>query len=75
MPTKKGQTFNRYSEETKKEAVRLRTEEGWTYSQIIEKFGLRRRVRLSHRFVKAKTERALRITVDVGQRSILVVQW
>lgn len=28
MPAKKGQTFNRYSEETKKEAVRLRTEEG-----------------------------------------------
>ncbi|UPK44826.1 hypothetical protein [Paenibacillus pabuli] len=26
MPAKKGQTFNKYSEETKKEAVRLRME-------------------------------------------------
>jgi len=28
MSAKKGQTFNRYREETKKEAVRLRVEEG-----------------------------------------------
>ncbi|MET3938183.1 transposase-like protein [Paenibacillus sp. PvP094] len=41
MPAKKGQTFNRYSEETKKEAICLRTEEGWKYSQIIEKFGIK----------------------------------
>ena len=41
MPAKKGQTFNRYSEETKKEAVRLRVEEGWAYSRIMEKFGIK----------------------------------
>lgn len=41
MPAKKGQTFNQYSEETKKEAVRLRLEEGWTYSRIMEKFGIK----------------------------------
>lgn len=41
MPAKKGQTFNRYSEETKKEAVRLRMEEGWPYSRIMEKFGIK----------------------------------
>jgi transposase-like protein len=41
MSAKKGQTFNRYSEETKKEAVRLRVEEGWAYSQIMEKFGIK----------------------------------
>jgi len=43
MPAKKGQAFNQYSEETKKEAVRLRLEEGWTwtYSRIMEKFGIK----------------------------------
>ncbi|EFZ2209150.1 transposase [Paenibacillus glucanolyticus] len=41
MSAKKGQTFNRYSEETKKEAVRLRVEEGWAYSQIMKKFGIK----------------------------------
>ncbi|WHX49069.1 IS3 family transposase [Paenibacillus woosongensis] len=30
MPPKKGQTFAKYSEETKKEVVRLRTEENWS---------------------------------------------
>lgn len=41
MPAKKGQRFNRYSEEIKKEAVRLRVEEGWTYSLIMEKLGIK----------------------------------
>lgn len=41
MSAKKGQTFNRYSEETKKEAVRLRVEENWTYSRIMEKLGIK----------------------------------
>lgn len=41
MPAKKGQTFNRYSDEIKKEAVRLRVEEGWTYTRIMEKFGIK----------------------------------
>lgn len=41
MPAKKGQTFNRYSEKTKEEAVRLRVEEGWTRSRIMEKLGIK----------------------------------
>ncbi|WP_430691933.1 IS3 family transposase [Paenibacillus woosongensis] len=41
MPPKKGQTFAKYSEETKKEAVRLRTEENWSYSMIKEKLGIK----------------------------------
>lgn len=41
MLAKKGQTFNQYSEETKKRAVRLRLEEGWTNSRIMEKFGIK----------------------------------
>jgi transposase len=28
---KKGQTFNTYSEELKREVVRLKLEEGWSY--------------------------------------------
>ena len=38
---KKGQTFNRYDEATKKEAVRLRLEEQWSYPMIMEKFGIK----------------------------------
>ncbi|WP_435368038.1 IS3 family transposase [Paenibacillus pasadenensis] len=41
MPPKKGQKFNRYDEETKKEAVRLRLEEEWSYAQIQEKLGIK----------------------------------
>ena len=41
MSAKKGQTFNRYSEETKKEAVRLRVVEHWPYSRIMEKLGIK----------------------------------
>jgi hypothetical protein len=33
---KKGQTFNTYSEELKREVVRLKLEEGWSYRQIRE---------------------------------------
>jgi transposase-like protein len=38
---KKGQRFNRYDEATKKEAVRLRLEEKWSYSMIMEQLGIR----------------------------------
>jgi len=41
MPPKKGQTFTRYSEEIKKEAVRLRLEENWSYPMIMKKFGIK----------------------------------
>ena len=55
MPAKKGQTFNRYSDEIKKEAVRLRVEEGWTYTRIMEKFGIKRKARSLLGYVRAKT--------------------
>jgi transposase len=41
MPPKRGQTFNRYSDDMKKEAVRLRVEEQWSYTLIREKFGIK----------------------------------
>ena len=41
MPAKKGQKFNRYTEETKKEAVRLFLEEGLTLSQIQKQLGIK----------------------------------
>ena len=45
MSAKKGQTFNRYREETKKEAVRLRVEEGciWRNLKIWSKQGAKLR--------------------------------
>jgi transposase-like protein len=41
LAAKKGQTFNRYSEETKKEAVRLYLEEGFSYVQIQNQLGIK----------------------------------
>lgn len=38
---KKGQTFNRYDDATKQEAVRLRLEEKWSYSMIMNKLGIK----------------------------------
>ncbi|WP_405081472.1 transposase [Paenibacillus chitinolyticus] len=34
MPARKGQKFKRYTEELKKEAIRLHVEEGWTYRRM-----------------------------------------
>jgi transposase len=39
---KKGQTFTRYSEETKREAVRLRLEEGFSFPMIQERLGIKK---------------------------------
>ncbi|EJL26153.1 transposase [Brevibacillus sp. BC25] len=41
MPPKKGQVFLRYSDELKKEAVRLRLEERLTYAQIRGRLGIK----------------------------------
>ncbi|WP_431191602.1 IS3 family transposase [Peribacillus frigoritolerans] len=38
---KKGQTFQAYTEELKREVVRLKVEEGWSYRQIRERFGIK----------------------------------
>lgn len=38
---KKGQTLTKYSEELKKEAVRLHLEEHMSYSQILEKLNIK----------------------------------
>ncbi len=38
---KKGQTFNSYSEDLKREVVRLKLEEGWSYRQLREHFGIK----------------------------------
>lgn len=38
---KKGQTFQEYTEELKREVVRLKVEEGWSYRQIRERFGIK----------------------------------
>ncbi|TPG79499.1 IS3 family transposase [Brevibacillus laterosporus] len=41
MPPKKGQVFTRYSEEIKKEAVRLRVEDQWSFAMIRKKLGIK----------------------------------
>ncbi|MGO4528983.1 hypothetical protein AB4Z30_07870 [Paenibacillus sp. 2TAF8] len=74
MSAKRGHTFNRHSGETKKEVVRLRVEKGGRTVGSRRNLGLKARARLSHGFVKARMERVLRITMDVGRRSISVVQ-
>ncbi|SDX49247.1 hypothetical protein SAMN05444487_12013 [Marininema mesophilum] len=44
---KKGQTFNRYTPETKAEAVRLRLEEGLSYRVIQERLGIQNKTQVS----------------------------
>ncbi len=53
---KKGQTFNRYSEETKHEAVRLRTEEGWSYPKIMEKLNILNKSQIQQWVEKSQTQ-------------------
>ncbi|SNT27917.1 hypothetical protein SAMN05444672_11243 [Bacillus sp. OK838] len=38
---KKGQTFQTYTEKLKREVVRLKSEEGWSYRQLRERFGIK----------------------------------
>ncbi|SNT00201.1 Transposase, partial [Bacillus sp. OK838] len=38
---KKGQTFQTYTEELKREVVRLKLEEGWSYRRLRERFGIK----------------------------------
>jgi len=55
---KKGQTFTRYSDETKREAVRLRNEEGWTYATIMEKLGISSKTQIRDWIYKSQTQEA-----------------
>lgn len=38
---KKGQKFTKYTEDLKREVVRLHLDEGWTYSQLCSHFGIK----------------------------------
>lgn len=38
---KKGQKFTTYTEEFKREVVRLKLEEGWSYRKLRERFGIK----------------------------------
>lgn len=53
---KKGQTFHRYSEETKREAVRLRSEEGWSYPKIMERLGISSKTQIGQWVKKSQTK-------------------
>lgn len=53
---KKGHTFTCYSEGTRREAVRLRIEEGWTYFKIMEKLGSASKTQIRAWVDKSQTE-------------------
>lgn len=46
MPPPKGQKQQPYDEATKREAVRLRVEEQWSYPMIMEKLGIRSKTQI-----------------------------
>jgi transposase-like protein len=52
---KKGQTFNTYTEELKTEVVRLKLEEGWSYRQLRERFGIKSDAQIAEWVKKVKT--------------------
>ncbi|WP_449599602.1 IS3 family transposase [Paenibacillus sp. Marseille-Q9583] len=52
---KKGQTFTKYSEELKNEAVRLHLEEHMSYSQILEKLDIKSDAQLVRWILKFKS--------------------
>jgi transposase len=45
---KKGQTFSTYSEELKREVIRLKLEEGWSYRQLREHYGIKSDAQIAH---------------------------
>jgi transposase-like protein len=55
---KKGQTFNTYSEELKREVIRLKLEEGWSYRHLREHFGIKSDAQIV--FCKQKEQRIAR---------------
>lgn len=69
MSAKKGQTFNQYSEETKKEAVRLRWKKVGHTVGSWRSLVLRVRARLLLGYGKAKMERVLRISRTLDEEA------
>jgi transposase len=47
LPAKKGQKFEKYTDEMKREAVRLRLEEQWSYFMIMEKLGIKSKTQIA----------------------------
>ena len=51
---KKGQTFSQYTEGLKKEVVRLKLEEGWSYRMLWETFGIKSDAQIAEWVKKVK---------------------
>ncbi|MFP4975827.1 transposase [Paenibacillus sp. CN-4] len=58
----KGQKFKSYTEEDKKEAIRLHVEEKWTYRQITEHLGIQ---------VKNRVKKWMRKYRELGEYGLL----
>nr|BAA03109.1 unnamed protein product [Thermus aquaticus] len=65
---KKGQTFNTYSEELKREVVRLKLEEGWSYRQLREHFGIKTDAQIAQWIKKVQRGESLKDQRGVWNR-------
>jgi transposase len=52
---KKGQRFKTYTEDLKREVVRLKLEEGWSYRQLRERFGIKSDAQIAEWVKKVQT--------------------
>lgn len=52
---KKGQQFKQYTSELKREVVRLKLEEGWSYRQLRDRFGVKSDAQIAEWVKKAQT--------------------
>lgn len=71
MPPKKGQVFTRYSEEIKREAVRLRIQDQWSYAMIREKLGIKSDAQIINWVRKHQSGESFEDYRGPGIRSIL----
>ncbi|WP_412734054.1 IS3 family transposase [Halalkalibacterium halodurans] len=53
---KKGQTYTTYTEELKREVVRLKLEEGWSYRRLRERFGIKSDAQIAEWVKKVQNE-------------------
>lgn len=56
---KKGQTFSSYTVELKREVVRLKFKEGWSYRQLREQYGIKNDAQIAEWVKKVKNNESL----------------
>lgn len=70
----KGQKFKSYTEEEKKEAIRLHLEERWTYRQITEHLGIQDKDRVEKWMRKYRALGELGLLEQRGRREVYIDQ-